>query len=270
MREGGCFVYEPSAVAWHNGVIVPREASAPSVASPSLHLGIGVFDGIRAYWNRDHHYAHELNAHVRRFKDNSERLGLGFQWTEAELIDGCWRLLASLAPEDLYLRPIAFRPQPLISVTASRGLPMDVVIFAVRAPRDLQRAVSLHVSTIERVSGSAVPVTSKATGVYLNSYVARRQAEECGFDDALMLDRLGRITEASAANVFFLRGQSIVTPALTPDIFPGITRETVLRIAREMGCAVEEGALTIADIERFDGAFLASTLMEVCPVSRIG
>ena len=148
-------------------------------------------------------------------------------------------------------------------------MPVDVAIFGVIAPRDVDKPLSCHISPYERVSSLAIPVTWKICGSYVNSYLVRRAAQKAGFNDGIMLDKKGRIAEASAANIFLLDREKIVTPALTPEIFPGITRFTLLDIAKSLEIEVIERDIYPEELENFEGAFLASTLMELKPLENI-
>lgn len=260
-----------SPLAWFNGRLVPQEEAAPSVASHSLHYGVGIFDGLRAYWNQDHYSLYFGTAHLERFTASCQRLGLILEWSAARIEDGVRALLGELPAADYYVRPIAFRSAPQVALTGpADALPADVAVFALAAPRGVETSLTCHVSTIERVAGAAIPVTWKICAAYANSYLARREAELAGFDDGLMLDRRGRICEASAANVFFLTADGVVTPALTPEIFPGITRSFLLTTARALGIPAAEREVLPAELAGFQGAFLASTLMEMKPLRAIG
>ncbi|MEP0876508.1 aminotransferase class IV [Funiculus sociatus GB2-M2] len=112
---------------------------------------------------------------------------------------------------------------------------MDVTILAVTIPRDVHKSLTCHICTFERVSGNAIPLAWKLWGTYVNSYLARRATEVAGFNDAILLDSEGRITEAAVANLFPLQKDQVIMPALTSNIFPGITRATLLDIAQELG-----------------------------------
>lgn len=258
-----------SASAWHNGAIVPRERASPSIASISLHMGTGVFDGVMAYWNDDHFYLHAAREHFERFRRNATSMGLAFPWSSAELEAGARALLAEHPGRTTYLRPLAFRAAPQLFLTGTEHLPVDVSMFGVTVARDNDTSLRCQLSPIERVSGRAMPVAAKACGLYVNSYACRRAAERDGFDDGIMLDRDGRITEASAANVVFLQDRGVVTPRVTPDIFPGITRALVLQIASELGLDVTERDVRAEELGGFDGAFLCATLMELRPLACI-
>lgn len=260
-------IFEAAPIAWHNGRLVQREQAAPSIASHSLHLGIGVFDGIMAYWNGDHYYIHCLEAHLDRLGKGSTQMGLAFSWSIKDLELGILSLLDEIPQNNYYIRPIVYRSGPHLNF--SDLMPVDVTILAVNVARDVDKPLTCHISTFERVSGRAIPVAWKICGTYVNSYLSRRAAEINGFNDAILLDQEGRITEASAANLFLLQKDTVITPALTPNIFPGITRFTLLNVAQSLGIEVVERDIRPEELGNFDGAFLAATMMELKPLANI-
>jgi len=268
LKHGG--MHEVSAFVWLNGEITERQAASPSISSVSLHLGIGVFDGLMAYWNGDHYYIHKGPEHFARFCAGSARMNLSFPWSARALEMSMRDLLDRLPRRTYYIRPVAYRGAPQIFLTGSEARPADVCIFGVPVARDNDRPMTCQISTVERISYRSVPVTWKICGSYVNSYLARRQAETAGFDDAIMLDRAGNITEASAANAFFIRGDTVLTPRLNGDVFPGITRTVILELAAAAGLTCLERDLVPSDLEDMEGAFLCSTLMEIRPVSSLG
>jgi branched-chain amino acid aminotransferase len=261
-----------SGHSWCNGQIKNREEGAPSVASISFHLGTGVFDGIMAYWNRDHYYLHRAEEHLSRFRRGAACMGLVFDWSVDELLAGIVELLKHEPSGTQYVRPIAFRGAPELWVTGSEGRPVDVTIFTVRTEehRDLDRPIQCQLSPVERISSRSIPGQIKVSGAYVNSFFARRTAEKLGFDDGLMFDREGHLTEASTANVFLIIGGRLITPRLKPDVFPGITRQVVLELAAGCDIEAQEAELRLADLAGIDGAFICSTLMEIRAVSTIG
>ena len=261
-----------STYSWSNGEIKEREKGAPSVASISFHLGTGVFDGMMAYWNRDHYYIHRAEEHLARFRQGAACMGLIFSWSVAELLAGITELLELEPTGTQYIRPIAFRGGPELWVTGSEGRPVDVTIFTVRTEghRDIDAPMSCEISAVERISSRSIPGQIKVSGAYVNSFFARKTAEKSGFDDGLMFDREGHLTEASAANVFLIAGDQLLTPRLKPDVFPGITRLVFLELARARGIEVREAELRRHDLAGVDGAFLCSTLMEIRAVSKLG
>jgi branched-chain amino acid aminotransferase len=256
--------------AWFNGRIDEREAGAPSVASINFHLGTSVFDGLMAYWNRDHYYLHKAEEHLIRFQAGAARMGLEIPWSVDDMLRGISELLTGEPPGTQYVRPIAYRRAPELWVTGSEGRPVDVSIFTVKTKRDLDQAISCHVSPVERISSKAIPAQTKVSGAYVNSHYARRTAERHGFQDGIMLDRRGYLAEASAANLFVIARDRLFTPALGADVFPGITRMVALQLARELHIDVMEQEMTPEDLRDADGAFLCSTLMEIRAIDRLG
>jgi branched-chain amino acid aminotransferase len=263
---------QASTYCWSNGQIKEREQGAPSVASISFHLGTGVFDGIMAYWNCDHYYLHRAEEHLVRFRHGASCMGLAVPWSVEQLLAGIKELLKHEPEGTQYVRPIAFRGGPELWVTGSEGRPVDVSIFTVRTEqhRDTDTPITCELSSVERISSRSIPPQIKVSGAYVNSFLARRTAEKSGAEDGLMFDRDGHLTEASAANVFLVDGDRLITPRLKPDVFPGITRKVVLEIARDDRIDIGEAELRREDLTGIDGAFLCSTLMEIRAVSKLG
>jgi branched-chain amino acid aminotransferase len=230
-----------------------------------------VFDGMMAYWNRDHYYVHRAEEHLHRFRQGAERMGMRIPWSVDQMREGIDVLLATERKGTQYVRPIAYWRGPELWVTGAEGRPVDVSIFTVRteAHRDIDDPIRCQVSGIERISSRSIPGQIKVSGSYVNSFHARRTAEAAGFNDAIMFDRDGRLAEASAANVFAIMGERLVTPPLNPDVFPGITRQTVLDLARAAGIDVAETDIGREGLPRIDGVLLTSTLMEIRGVSHL-
>ncbi|MDY6946338.1 MAG: aminotransferase class IV, partial [Pseudomonadota bacterium] len=236
----------------------------------NFHLGTSVFDGLMAYWNDTGYYLHRAEDHLVRFREGAARMWLDFPWSVADMMSGIEALLAREPQGTQYVRPIAYRRAPELWVTGNHGRPVDVSIFTVRTSRDIDALLTCQVSPVERISSRAIPRQTKVSGAYVNSFHARRTAEVAGFDDGLMFDREGRVAEASAANVFTIFRNRLMTPRLCDDVFPGVTRKVVIELAHNNGIDVEEADLRKNDLANADGAFLCSTLMEVRGISRLG
>ncbi|HEX4806380.1 MAG TPA: aminotransferase class IV [Conexibacter sp.] len=258
-----------SELAWVDGGLVPREQGAPSLASSTFHMGTGVFDGIMAYWNEDHYRLHRVEEHLVRFKTGAARMDLPFPWTIEELEAGIRALLDTLPRRTHYIRPIAFRGAPEIMLVASRELPVSACIFAVEVERDVADPMRGTVVEVRRVSSRAIPVAWKVCGTYANSFLAQRMAFARGADVGVLLDGAGRLAEASTSNLFLIRGEALVTPSVDADVFPGITRRCVLEIAARLGVEALERDVDPRELSRCEGAFLASTMLELRPFSAI-
>ena len=258
-----------SELAWVDGELVPREQGAPSLASSTFHMGTGVFDGIMAYWNEDHYRLHRGREHLLRFKTGAARMDLPFPWSVEELEAGIRALLDTLPRRTHYIRPIAFRGAPEIMLVASRDLPVSACVFAVEVERDVPDPMRGTIVPVQRVSSRAIPVSWKVCGTYANSFLAQRRAFERGADVGVLLDGAGRLAEASTSNLFLIRGEALVTPSVDADVFPGITRRCVLEISERIGAEAVEREVDPRELARCEGAFLASTMLELRPFSAI-
>jgi len=258
-----------SELAWVDGALVPREQGAPSLASSTFHMGTGVFDGLMAYWNGDHYHLHRVEEHLVRFKTGAARMDLPFPWEIGELEEGIRALLDSCPRRTHYIRPIAFRGAPEIMLVASRDLPVSACIFAVEVARDVPDPMRGTIVPVERVSSRAIPVAWKVCGTYANSFLAQRMAFERGADVGVLLDGAGRLAEASTSNLFLICDGVLVTPSLDADVFPGITRRSVLEMAEQIGVEAVERDVDPAELRSCEGAFLASTMLELRPFSAI-
>jgi branched-chain amino acid aminotransferase len=258
-----------SELAWVDGELAPRERGAPSLASSTFHMGTGVFDGIMAYWNDDHYRLHRGQEHLVRFKTGAARMDLPFPWEPEELEGGIRALLDTLPRRTHYIRPIAFRGAPEIMLVASRELAVSACIFAVEVERDVPDPMRGAIVPVQRVSSRAIPVSWKVCGTYANSFLAQRRAFERGADVGVLLDGEGRLAEASTSNLFLICGEALVTPSVEADVFPGITRRSVLEIAERIGVEAVERAVDPAELAGCDGAFLASTMLELRPFGAI-
>jgi branched-chain amino acid aminotransferase len=258
-----------SDLAWVDGALVPREQGAPSLASSTFHMGTGVFDGLMAYWNDDHYTLHRVREHLERFRTGCHRMDLPFDWSVEQLEDGIRELLRTCEQRTWYVRPIAFRGAPEIMLVASRALAVNVCIFVVEAERDATTPMAGTIVPVERVSSRAIPVSWKVCGSYANSFLAQRLAYERGADVGLLLDRAGRLAEGATSNIFLISDGGLVTPALDADVFPGITRRMVLEIASRLGIPAVERTVEPGELASCDGAFLASTMLELRPLSRV-
>lgn len=260
---------EISQALWLDGRLVTGAAADPSVASGSLHLGVAVFDGLMAYWNGDRWNLHCGLDHMRRFRTGSDRMDLVTRWSAEQLVDAVHELLATLPRRTHYIRPISYRAGPEVFFEVGADT-TSVCIFAVPVGRDDDRPVSCALSDVVRVDHHAIPATWKVAGAYVNSYLCEQRAQAAGFDTGLMLDRHGRIAEASRSNVLFVGDDVVVTPRLDGDVFPGITRALLLDLAATRGVEVQERDIYPDELSSFDAAVVCGTLSEVRPIGRIG
>ncbi len=256
-------------LVWRNGAIVEATEASPSIASISLHMGTGVFDGLMAYWIGAEHRLFRAKEHFSRFITSAGKMGMPILWSVEDLTAAALELARQAPGTHCYVRPLAYRGGPELWLTGAEGRPVDVSLFLVPTQRLLDRPITCHLSAVERVSSTAMPIRWKICGLYVNSYLARRGAERAGVDDAILLDRRGYVAEASAANLFLIDREGLRTPALSGDVFAGVTRATVIEICRDMGVGCVEEDIEPETLGQVAGAFLCSTLMEIRPITRL-
>jgi len=252
---------------WMDGVMVPWRDAKLHVLSHGLHYASGVFEGERSY-----------NGHIFKLREHSERLVasgriLGFEipYTLDEIDAACMQVLAANHLTDAYVRPIAWRGTEQLSVSAQQTR-IHLAIATWQWPNlfgaDRMKGVRLGMAKWKRPHPETAPTASKAAGLYMIGTLSKHGAEAEGFDDALMLDWRGRVSEATGANIFFAIDGALHTP--TPDCFlDGITRRTVIALAKSRQIPVIERTIELDEIAAATEVFLAGTAAEVTPVREI-
>ncbi|MCS6987491.1 MAG: branched-chain amino acid aminotransferase, partial [Sphingomonadaceae bacterium] len=254
---------------WLDGSLVPWRDARVHVLTHALHYASAVFEGQRAYGGR----IFALTRHSERLVRSAELLGFRIPWTVAEIDAACRATLAANGLADAYVRPIAWRGSEQMGVAAQRTrIHLAVACWpwgAYFGEDALERGLRLDISPWRRPAPWTAPTASKAAGLYMICTLAKHRAADRGYDDALMLDWRGQVAEATGANIFFVRDGRLHTP--TPDCFlDGITRQTVMALARARGIEVIERAIWPEELSDFEECFLTGSAAEVTPVGEIG
>lgn len=255
-------------VIWLDGTLVPWREAKLHVLSHSLHYGSAVFEGERVYHGR----IFKLREHSQRLSRSSELLGYELPYSVEEIEQASQTVVAQNAIETGYVRPIAWRGSEVIGVSA-KGAKAHVAIAAFPWPayygdEARRQGIRLMTSTWRRPAANCAPTASKAAGLYMICTLSRDAAEAAGYQDALMLDYRGQVAEATGANFFMVLQGELHTPI--PDCFlDGITRRTVIDLARQRGIRVIERAIFPEELARAEEVFLTGTAVEVIPVSCI-
>ena len=255
-------------VIWLDGRLVPWREAKLHVLSHGLHYASGVFEGERAYSGR----VFKLREHSERLIRSGEILGFRIPYTADEIDSACREVVKANDLTDAYVRPIAWRGSEQLSVAAP-DTRIHLAIACWAWPNlfgaDRMKGVRLGMAHWRRPHPQTAPTASKAAGLYMIGTMSRNAAEAEGFDDALMLDWRGRVAEATGANLFLVIDGALHTP--TPDCFlDGITRQTVMDLARLRQMTVVERVIEEAELGRATEAFLTGTAAEVTPVRQIG
>ncbi|CAL9338882.1 branched-chain amino acid transaminase [Streptomyces sp. enrichment culture] len=263
----------PTNTIWMNGEFVPWEEARVHVLTPSLHYGWGVYEGIRAYATADGPAVFRLREHLKRLLDSAHVYLMDPGHTLDRLTEASLELLRRTGLESGYLRPIVYLDYGTMGITPD----LDSVRTSIAAwawgsylgEKAEQEGCRLTVSSWQRNGANTLPPLAKSTGACVNSSLAKVAALRAGYDDALMLTPSGHVAEASAANLFVVRDGVLHTPPVSDYILPGITRDTIITIARDQGLTVEERSLTRSEIYVADEAFLTGTALELVPVASV-
>jgi branched-chain amino acid aminotransferase len=260
--------------AFFQGQIVPIEKAQVSVMTHGLNYGTGCFEGIRAYWNEEQGqlFVFRMQEHYERLLRSCRILHIDLPYSAADLGQITLDLLRKEGyREDAYIRPLAFKADEIIGVRL-HGLTDELAIFAVPFGRYLEEEEGAHVgiSSWRRVDDNAVPARAKITGAYVNSALVKTAALLGGYNEALVLTQDGHISEGSAENFFMIRHGHLVTPPIHSDILEGITRESIIELAREeLGLLTIERSIDRSEVYICDEAFLTGTGVQVAAIIKV-
>ena len=252
---------------WMDGALVPWRDAKLHVLSHGLHYASGVFEGERSYSG----HIFKLREHTERLIASGRILGFEIPWPAEQIDAACRQVLAANGLTDAYVRPIAWRGSEQLSVSAQNSK-IHLAIACWAWPNlfgaDRMKGVRLGMAPWKRPHPETAPTASKAAALYTIGTLSKHAAEAAGFDDALVLDWRGRVSEATGANIFFVMDGAVHTP--TPDCFlDGITRRTVMALARRRQMQVVERVIELEELPRASEVFLCGTAAEVTPVREI-
>ncbi len=259
--------------AFFRGGFVPLRDANVSVMTHALNYGTAVFEGIRAYWNADEGqlYALDILAHYQRIIRSARLLLMSVPYTAEQMADATIELLRRDGlQEDVYVRPLIFKSSELIGVRL-HNLDADFTIFAIPFGKyiDTESGVRAQVSSWRRTDDNAIPARAKITGAYVNSALAKSEAQLNGFDEAIVLTQDGHVSEGSAENLFIVRGGVLITPPVTDNVLEGITRRRLMSVANDMGIPVVERSIDRTELYSADEIFLCGTGAQVSPVVEV-
>ncbi len=255
---------------WMDGRFVKWPEAKIHVMTHALHYGTGVFEGIRAYPSDGDLLVFRLRDHMARLFNSATIYQLSCDFTAGELCDATLELLRrNKIQATAYIRPIIYSSHLDVRLDIPKGS-SSVAICAFPMKKLFERAgLNACISSWRRIDDSSTPPLAKACGNYINSILAKSEASSNGFDDAILLDRNGLVSEGSGENIFIVRSGKLVTPPLTCSILPGITRETVMTVAQDSGIRVEERAVSRAELYASDEVFFTGTAAEIEPILTI-
>jgi branched-chain amino acid aminotransferase len=260
--------------AYFKNKIVPYDQAKVGVLNHTFNYGTGVFGGLRAYWNEQDNqlYLFRPLDHFRRFLDSTKLLAMELPHTPQQLTDVTIELLrAEARREDTYVRPLAFVPDETVGVRL-HDLHADITIVSIPFGRyiESEEGSSVTFSSWRRIDDNSIPARGKIIGAYVNSAFIKTDAVRAGYDEAIVLNADGHIAEGSAENFFMVRGGVLVTPPVTDNILEGITRRTVIQLAREeLGMTVVERPIDRTEIYLAEEAFFCGTGVQIAAIAHV-
>ncbi len=258
---------------WFNGEFVPWNEAKVHVLTHALHYGSGVFEGIRAYKNANGTFVFRLTDHLKRLYDSAKIYLMDIPYSVDELKEATFELLKRNGLEACYIRPIAFRGYGEMGLNPLK-CPVDVAIAAwpwgaYLGEEGIRNGIRAKVSSFRRIDVNMLPPAAKATGQYINSILAKTEALKEGYDEAILLDSRGFVSEGSGENIFVIKEGVIYTPPVSAGILRGITRDSVIKIARSLNIELIEADIVRSDLYLADEIFFTGTAAEIVPIREV-
>ncbi len=263
----------PTPQIWMNGELVPWEDATIHVLTHTLHYGTGVFEGIRAYETDDGPAVFRLKEHIDRLINSARILNMPMPYSAEELVEATKETVRSTGLSSCYIRPVAYYGYGEMGL-ATGDCTVDVAIAcwpwgAYLGEDALTKGVRMTVSSWQRHDHNIMPPAAKTTGNYANSTLAKMDAIRAGYDEAIMLNRVGLVAECTGENLFVSRGGKLITPPLSAGALEGITQHTVMTLAADLGITVEVGDVARSDLYIADEIFVVGTAAEVSAVNSV-
>ena len=257
---------------WMDGKLVDSADAKVHVLSHTLHYGVGVFEGIRCYGTTKGPAIFRLEDHVRRLVASARIFRMPLPYSESEIARA---IVDTQAANDIvpsYIRPILYRGEPALGVKNQKGR-VSLAVAAIPAKKYLgdhsESGVRAKISPFRKPHSDSIPSVSKTDGNYINSYLAGIDAAEDGYDEAILLDQNGFVAEGTGENIFLVRDGTVYTPGPESDILLGVTRASVITVARDLGFPVVEKLLSVSELLTAEEAFFSGTYAEIAPVREI-
>jgi branched-chain amino acid aminotransferase len=258
---------------WMDGMLVDWDAAQVHVLTHALHYGSGVFEGIRCYETPDGPAVFRLVEHMERFERSARMLLMDLGYSVEETVEAVKETIRANRLKSCYIRPIAFRGYGVMGLDPLPA-PVNVVIAAwpwdtYLGEEALSHGVAVGVSSWRQRGINATPPAIKATGQYINSSLARVEANRHGYAEAILLNEEGKVCEGTGENLFIVKKGVIHTPPVSDGILEGITRDSIMTIARDKGIEVREASLVRTDLYTCDEMFMTGSAAEVVPVHSV-
>lgn len=257
---------------WMDGRLVDFADAHIHVLNHTFHYGVGVFEGIRAYATTRGPAIFRLSDHVNRLITSARMYHMAIPYSAEEIERAIVETQAANEVLPSYIRPIVYRGEPSLGVKNSKGK-ISLAIAAIPARKYLgdgsEAGVRAKISPFRKPRSDAIPSFAKASGNYVSSYLAGIDAQQDGYEEAILLDQTGYVAEGSGENIFLVRDGTLYTPGLESDILLGITRKSVIEMATDLGHPVVEKLISVNELLTADEAFFTGTYAEIAPIKEV-
>lgn len=259
---------------WFNGKMVPWVEAKVHVMSHALHYGSSVFEGIRCYDSHKGRVVFRHREHMQRLRDSAKIYHIPVSQTVDQLMDACRDVLRKNNLLSAYIRPLVFIGDVGMGVNPPTGYTTDIIIaafpwYAYLGEESLEQGIDAMVSSWNRAAANTIPTAAKAGGNYLSSMLVGSEARRHGYQEGIALDVHGYISEGAGENLFEVKDGILFTPPFTSSILPGITRDTIIKLAKDTGIEVREQVLSRESLYLADEVFMSGTAVEITPVRSV-
>jgi len=258
---------------WMDGELVDWAEAKVHVLSHALHYGSGVFEGIRAYETSRGPAVWHLDEHLRRLFRSAKLYHMDLPYSHEALVEATKDLIRANGLSSCYIRPLAFRGYGEMGVNPLNAeINVTIAVWpwgAYLGEEALEQGVRIKISSWRRNSQNSLPAAAKASGQYINSVLAKVESLKAGYDEAIMLNEAGQITDGSGENVFVVRDGALTTPPIQAGCLDGVTRGSVIMLARDLGYEVREDNLVRTDLYNADECFFTGTAAEITPIREV-
>ncbi|MCZ6584237.1 MAG: branched-chain amino acid transaminase [Thaumarchaeota archaeon] len=257
-----------SKYVWFDGKYVLTEKAQVPITTHAIHYGTSIFEGIRGYWNEKNLYLFRLDEHVKRFRRSGQFYNISLNFSDKVITNAIIGICKkNKIKKSCYIRPFYFVGDYGINLHVTEKAPTNVAIFTFPFGNLFNKnGISAGVVSWRKFSDMSTPSQAKMGGNYLNSIIATQEAKRNGVDEAILLDHSGNVSEAPGENIFIVRDGQLVTPSLTSSALEGITRDAIIKIAKDLDIDVYERDIARSELAMSDEIFLTGTAAEITPI----
>ena len=260
-----------SKYVWFDGEFVPLSKAKVPITTHAIHYGTSIFEGIRGYWSSKNLYIFRLNDHVKRFRNSGKFYNITFNFSDKQIKNAVLNLCKkNKIKESCYIRPFYFVGQYGINLHVTKKAPTHVAMFSFPFG-DLfnKNGITATISKWRKFSDLSTPIQAKMGGNYLNSVLATQDAKQKGFDEAIMLDQSGNVSEAPGENIFLVKNNKLITPTLSASALDGITQKSIITLSKDMNLEVKARKVSKKELKFADEIFLSGTAAEITPIIKL-